>query len=293
MTRWNPRRLPCPGAGRRPTCRLLTGRANTVLLLTLLSACARPAAPVAWPPGEVVDLSHPYDETTIFWPTSERFRLEVVAAGMTPDGYYYAANTFCTAEHGGTHLDAPVHFAEGRWTADQIPADRFVGEAVVVDVSEAADANPDYQVTVEDLVAWERTHGRIPPEAILLLRTGYSRYWPDAERYLGTAERGEAAVSRLRFPGLHPDAARWIAAERPVKAVGIDTASIDHGQSTLFEAHRALFDRNIPAFENLAALDRLPPRGALVVALPMKIRGGSGGPLRAIALLPAATGPAR
>jgi len=122
--------------------------------------------------------------------------------------------------------------------------------------------------------------------AIVLLRTGYSRRWPDAAKYLGTAERGEAAVAKLHFPGLHPDAARWIVANRPVKAIGLDTASIDYGQSTAFESHRVLYERDIPAFENLTALDRLPARGAFVVALPMKIKGGSGAPLRAIAIVP-------
>jgi kynurenine formamidase len=141
-------------------------------------------------------------------------------------------------------------------------------------------------ITTDDLQAWERQNGTIPRDAILLLRTGFSRQWPDAANYLGTAERGEAAVAKLHFPGLHPDAARWIVANRPVKALGIDTASIDYGQSTLFESHRALYENNIPAFENLTNLDRLPAKGAWIVALPMKIKGGSGSPLRAIAIVP-------
>jgi kynurenine formamidase len=144
----------------------------------------------------------------------------------------------------------------------------------------------DYQVTVEDLTTAEREQGEIPADAILLLRTGVSQRWPDAAGYLGTAARGPDAVKDLHFPGLHPDAAKWIVANRKGKAVGIDTASIDYGQSTLFETHRILFERNIPAFENLTALERLPLRGAYVVALPMKIGGGSGAPLRAIAIVP-------
>jgi kynurenine formamidase len=132
----------------------------------------------------------------------------------------------------------------------------------------------------------EREQGAIGPDAIVLIRTGFSKRWPDAVTYLGTAERGAAGVAKLHFPGLHPDAARWLAANRPIKAIGIDTASIDYGQSTMFESHRTLFARGIPAFENLTALERLPLRGASMVALPMKIGGGSGGPLRAIAILP-------
>jgi kynurenine formamidase len=258
--------------------------------LPLVSACVmtpdRPAGAGEFRHGEIVDLSHAYDADAIFWPTAEAFRLDKVAEGMTPAGYYYAANNFFTSEHGGTHIDAPIHFAEGRQTVDEIPLDRVVGSAVVVDVTAAATADADYQVSVPDFERWEQEHGQIPADAILLLRTGFARHWPDATRYLGTAERGEAAVAKLHFPGLHPDAARWLVANRSISAIGIDTASIDYGQSTLYESHRVLYERNIPAFENLASLDRLPSAGAIVVALPMKIKGGSGAPLRAIALLP-------
>lgn len=250
------------------------------------AACARPPASTSNAlNGTVVDLSHEYSDQTIFWPTAEGFRLDKVAEGITPQGYYYAANTFATAEHGGTHLDAPVHFAQGRWSVDQIPLEQLMGDAGVIDVSAKCATQPDYQVTVADMEAWEREHGSLNG-LIVLIRTDYSKRWPDAERYLGTAERGEGAVARLHFPGLHPDAAKWLATNRTVKAVGIDTASIDFGQSTLFESHRVLYERNIPGLENLANLDRLPARGATLIALPMKIKGGSGAPLRAVAIVP-------
>jgi len=254
----------------------------------LLGACSSPpeTSPAGFPQGTLVDLSHAYDETTIFWPTSDRFRLDPTFDGVTPEGFYYAANNVFTAEHGGTHLDAPVHFARGAQTVDRIPLDRFLGPAIVVDVTAQAERDRDYQVGVDDLLRAERELGPIPPDGILLIRTGFSRRWPDAASYLGTAERGAAAVRNLHFPGVHPDAARWLVANRPVKAVGIDTASIDYGQSTLYETHRALFERSVPVFENLTALERLPPRGAHVVALPMKIGGGSGAPLRAVAIVP-------
>ena len=269
----------------------LVRRSQAITLVTTLAvACSSPAPPPspspAFPSGQLVDLSHAFDETTIFWPTAEPFRLEKTADGITPQGYYYAANNFFSAEHGGSHLDAPLHFSQGGEAVDQIPLDRFLGPAVVVDVVAQADADRDYLVTVEDLQRAEREQGSIPSDAILLIRTGFSRRWPDADRYLGTNGRGADAVRELHFPGLHPDAARWLVANRPVKAVGIDTASIDYGQSTLFEVHRTLFEHSIPAFENLTALERLPLRGALVVALPMKIGGGSGAPLRAIAIVP-------
>jgi kynurenine formamidase len=250
------------------------------------AACAQSPRRAHWPAGTIVDLSHDYSEQTVFWPTAEGFKLDKVADGMTEGGYYYAANNFSGAEHGGTHIDAPVHFAKGHRTVDQIPLDQLIGDAIVVDVSAKCASQPDYRVATEDFTAWEREHGQIPDGAIVLLRTGYSQYWPDAARYLGTAERGAAAVARLHFPGLHQDAARWLAESRRIKAVGLDTASIDYGQSTLFESHRILYERDIPAFENLTALDRLPATGATVVALPMKIRGGSGAPLRAIAVIP-------
>jgi kynurenine formamidase len=260
---------------------------SLLALSVLAAACTSPpAAPSSsFPSGELVDLSHTYDETTVFWPTADDFRLEKVADGMTPQGYYYAANNFCTSEHGGTHLDAPVHFVQGAMSVDQIPLDRFFGPAVIVEVTEASAEDPDYQVTVADFERAEREQGAIGPESIVLIRTGFSRRWPDAASYLGTAARGEAAVGDLHFPGLHPDTARWIVENRPIKAIGIDTASIDYGQSSLYESHRVLYAAGIPAFENLASLDRLPLRGALIVALPMKIGGGSGAPLRAVGIV--------
>lgn len=256
-------------------------------LSILLAACsAPPAPPSTFPAGALIDLSHAYDAQAIFWPTAEPFRHDKVADGMTPAGYYYASNNFFTSEHGGTHIDAPMHFAQGRQSVDQIPLQNLMGTAVVIDLTDASNRNADYQVTAEDFQQWEQQHGTIRAEDIVLLRTGFSRYWPDASKYLGTAERGEAGVAKLHFPGLHPDAARWIVANRPIKAIGIDTASIDYGQSSLYESHRALYEQNIPAFENLTGLDRLPARGAFIVALPMKIRNGSGAPLRAVAIVP-------
>jgi kynurenine formamidase len=264
--------------------------AVAVFLAWVAASCAQPPPPapaMAVNPlnRTVVDLSHDYSGQSIYWPTAESFTLEKVADGVTPGGYYYAANNFASAEHGGTHVDAPVHFAQGKWSVDQIPVQQLIGDAAVVDVSAAAATQADYQVRVADLEAWEKAHGSLNG-TIVLIRTDYSKRWPDAATYLGTAERGEAAVSKLHFPGIHPDAAKWLAETRTVKAVGIDTASIDYGQSTLFETHRVLYERNIPGLENLSNLDRLPPRGATVIALPMKIKGGSGAPLRAIAILP-------
>jgi kynurenine formamidase len=224
----------------------------------------------------------------VYWPTEEGFVLEPGFAGYTEQGYYYAANRFRAAEHGGTHIDAPLHFAAGHPSVDAIPLEQLVGPAVLIDVSEACAADPDHAVGVAELLADEARSGRIPDGAIVLLRTGWSSRWPDRIRYLGTDERGSAAAAKLHFPGLGAEAARWLVEARRVHAVGLDTASIDPGASKRFDTHQLLFAHDVPAFENLAGLERLPARGFEVIALPMKIAGGSGGPLRAIALLPGA-----
>ena len=233
----------------------------------------------------IVDLSHPYDTQTIFWPTESGFVLEKEHDEETPGGYYYRSNRFSSPEHGGTHIDAPAHFAKDGLTVDAIPLDRLVGEAVVIDVTRACQADRDHRISIDDVRRWEKTHGEIPKHAIVLLSTGFAKYWPDRKSYLGTDERGPQAVADLHFPGLDPEAAAWLVRERRIKAVGLDTASIDYGQSKGFESHVELMTHDVPAFENLANLDRLPPTGITVVALPMKIKGGSGGPLRAIAIV--------
>lgn len=239
----------------------------------------------AYPRGVIIDLSHPFDSKSVYWPTAGSFQLEKDFEGETEQGYYYSAYRYSAAEHGGTHIDAPVHFARGRNSVDEIPLTQLVGIGVLIDVTRQAAADKDYQLTTIDLRNWERQNGRIPSGAILLLRTGFGKHYSDRKKYLGTDERGAAAVAKLHFPGLHPDAARWLVANRQIKAVGLDTPSIDYGQSKLFESHRILFDKNIPAFENVANLDKLPVKGFSVIALPMKIKGGSGGPLRIIAIL--------
>jgi kynurenine formamidase len=233
--------------------------------------------------GQIIDLTHPFDEQTIYWPTADGFKLERLKYGITEKGYFYASNQFAAAEHGGTHIDAPIHFAQGQKTVDQIPLERLIGEGAVVDVRQQCAADRDYQISVADLRNWEEANQQTLAQRIVLLHTGYSQYWPDRAKYLGTAQRGQDAVAQLHFPGLHPDAARWLAEQRAIRAVGIDTASIDYGQSTLFESHITLFEHEVPALENVAALDQLPPQFT-VIALPMKIAGGSGGPLRIVAI---------
>src|ERR1043165_6819695 len=160
--------------------------------------------------GKWIDLTHEFSAETLYWPTAERFTLETEFHGRTPQGYFYAANRYGASEHGGTHIDAPIHFAEGHKSVDQLPVDQLTGSAIVVDVSGRARTNSDYLISVGDFLAWEKSHGRIPKDAILLLNTGFARYWPNAKKYLGTDEKGAGAVAKLHFPGLHPDAARWL-----------------------------------------------------------------------------------
>ena len=236
--------------------------------------------------GRWVDLTHDLSDEALFWPTAEPFQLDTVFAGYAEGGYYYEAFSFRADEHGGTHLDAPIHFAEAGWRSHEIPLESLTGPAAVVDVSESAMVDRDYQVTMEDIENWEARHGTSVDGHILLLRTGYHEFWPDAEAYMGTALRGEEGVAELSFPGIHPATAEWLAGHRDVKAVGLDTPSLDYGRSTLFRTHRILFEQNIPGFENVANLNALPEAGAYVVALPTRIRGGSGGPLRIAAWLP-------
>jgi kynurenine formamidase len=234
--------------------------------------------------GKWIDLSYDFSDKTIYWPTANGFKLDTAFNGTTAGGFYYSAYNYCAAEHGGTHLDAPVHFAKGKWAADEIPLEKLTGEAVVIDVSDKALKDPDYLITVNDIEEWERTNGKLKDDIMLFFRTGYSAFYPDAKKYLGTDERGPDAVAKLHFPAIHPDAAAWLVKNRKIKAVGLDVASVDYGQSKDFKTHQILYEQNIPGFENVANLDKLPAKGAFVIAMPMKIKGGSGGPLRIVAI---------
>lgn len=235
--------------------------------------------------ARVVDLSHAYDADTLFWPANppETFQLQSLFHGQTAGGFFYAANKFCGPEHGGTHMDAPLHFADGHWSAADVPVERLVAPAVVIDVRAQAATDRDYRLTPQDVAAWETAHGRIPAGAIVLLRTGWSERWPDRLRYFGSASTNDA--KNLHFPSYGVDAVK-VLLERGVAAIGVDTASIDHGPSHDFPVHRLSAAANVPGLENLDHLELLPETGAWLVALPMKIAGGTGGPLRAVALLP-------
>lgn len=253
-----------------------------VPLLLLLMACAA-SRPLDISRANLVDLTWPFDERTLYWPSSlDTFELKRLAFGRAPGGYFYASNSFCTPEHGGTHLDAPIHFAEGKRTVDEIPLSQLVARAVVIDVS--AKADPDYRLTADDVRNWEQRNGRIESGTIVLLRTGWGKRWPDRKAYFGDDRPG--ATDNLHFPSYGEEAARLLVNERGVSALGVDTASIDYGQSRDFIVHQIAAAANVPGLENIANLEQMPERGAWVIALPMKIGGGSGGPLRIIGVLP-------
>lgn len=255
----------------------------------LLAACAfAPSVAITQPldlsRSRLIDLTHAFDAQTLYWPTApSNFKLERLAFGRTEGGWFYSAYAFAAPEHGGTHLDAPIHFSERGRTSDQIPLTQLVAAAIVIDVSAKAAANPDYRLTADDVRAFERVHGAIRAGTIVLLRTGWSKRWPNRKAYLGDDTPGDA--SKLHFPSFGADAARLLVNERKAGALGADVASIDYGASKDFIVHQITAGGNVPGLENLTNLDQLPATGATVIALPMKIAGGSGGPVRVVALV--------
>lgn len=234
--------------------------------------------------AKVIDLTYDFDEQTIYWPTAKPFQWEKEAWGKAAGGYWYTAARYAASEHGGTHLDSPVHFGEGKQATDEIPLSRLISPAVVIDITPACAKDADYQLTVADITAWETQHGRIPDGAILLVHTGWGKFWPDKKKYLGTDQPGDTA--NLHFPGVSREAAGLLAQQRDLDGIGIDTPSLDHGPSKDFIAHQMLNGANVYGLENVANLERLPAKGATLIALPMKIKGGTGAPVRIIALLP-------
>lgn len=234
--------------------------------------------------AKVVDLTYSFDEQTIYWPTARPFKWEKDAWGTAEGGYWYASASYGASEHGGTHLDSPLHFGKDKVGTDEIPLSRLIGPAIVIDVAQACAKDADYRLRVDDITAWEKAHGRIPDGAIVLVRTGWGKFWPDKKRYLGSDTPGDTA--NLHFPGISREAAEFLATRRKVDGVGIDTASLDHGPSKDFIAHQILNGANIYGLENVANLERVPAVGATLIALPMKIKGGTGGPVRIIAILP-------
>jgi kynurenine formamidase len=252
-----------------------------------LAACAQQADSLARVFGgiqsgqiEVVELSHPLDENSPYWPEGNApspFRAKVVST-IENGGYF--ARDLEMPEHFGTHMDAPAHFDAKGLTIDRIPVTQFLRAAIVIDVREQVKSNSDYRIAVDDLKNWEKGNGAIPSGCVVLFRTGWSSRWPSQKDYMNQDANGV-----LHFPGLSLEAARYLLDRAHPAGIGIDTGSIDYGPSQNFEVHHLTMSAGLYHLENLANLDRLPARGAYVVALPMKLTAGSGSPTRVMALL--------
>ena len=264
----------------------MSNRCCVALFAGLLTSLAVQADPFDLSGYRLIDLGHAYGADTLYWPGRPvpRFELEKLAFGETPGGYFYSANRFCSPEHGGTHLDAPIHFARDGRTADQLPLEQLIAPAVRIDVREQATKDRGYRLQPEDIRRFEQKWGVIRPGTIVLLQTGWSRYWPDRKAYFGSESAEDA--SALEFPSYGEEAARILVKDRGVALLGVDTASIDFGRSSDFVVHRIAAAANVGGLENLTNLDQVPETGFHVIALPMKIRGGSGGPVRVVALVP-------
>lgn len=233
--------------------------------------------------GELIDLTHPFNSETVYWPTAKGFELKKVFAGITEGGYFYSGNTFCAPEHGGTHLDAPIHFAQGKWTVDQIPVDHLSGKGALIDLRQKIKNQADYLISREDIEEWEERHEPLGSSHIVLFLTGWGRFWPDKKKYLGNDQFGD--VVNLHFPGLSEEAAHYLASKK-IKGVGLDTPSLDYGPSRDFMAHRILLGKNIYGLENVAYPDELLPTSATLYVAPMKIEGGTGAPVRILGVMP-------
>jgi kynurenine formamidase len=227
--------------------------------------------------ARLIDLSYAINDKLVPWPGDERVFEAQVNASVERDGYF--TRSFWMLEHYGTHLDAPVHFPPGKTTVDQIPAKQLFGPAVVIDVRAEVGKDADYELTAARVEAWEKRHGRIQAGAIALLRTGWAARWPDAQKYRGLDTQG-----RMHFPGFSLEAAK-VLIERKVSGLGCDTLSVDYGASADFAVHRLALGSGLYQVENLADLSGLPESGAFLVVAPIKLQGGSGGPVRVFALV--------
>jgi kynurenine formamidase len=247
-------------------------------LALLLFAQHRPDASQSADFRGVVDLTHSLGPAVPTYELSETpaFQAKTVAT-VAKDKYF--ARTISLPEHFGTHLDAPAHFIPGLWTVDQIPPERLVGPLAVLDVTAKAQKNSDYQISVEDIASWEKLHSQIPLGAVVMTRTGWDARWNSANDY-----RNPDASGIMHFPGYSEDAAKFLVEARQVRAIGIDTLSIDYGPSKDFPVHQYTLGHSVYQLENVASLAQVPPTGAIVVVAPMKLEGGSGAPVRILAL---------
>lgn len=237
--------------------------------------------------GNILDMTYAYDGNTIYWPNASPFKLTPEFQGMTERGYWYAANFYSASEHGGTHVDAPLHFAKNGRTVLQIPLTEWIGPAVKIDVTRQCAGNRNYLLSVDDIKQWEKENGRIPDGAWVIMYTGVgTQFYPDPKRVLGTDKKGLPALPELSFPAFSRESAEFLTKERNIRGIAIDTPSIDYGQSKDFWVHRVICGADKLGLENIANLDKLPATGATLYVIPMSIKGGTGAPARVFAILP-------
>jgi kynurenine formamidase len=228
---------------------------------------------------KIVDLGWSLNDKNPYWPADdyEPFRLKTIA---TIEKNGVLSKAFFCPEHLGTHLDAPNHFEKNQPAVDRIDAPRLFAHGVVIDVAPQSSGDADYRLTRSDVAEWEKSYGRIPDGAVVLLSTGWARHWNNYPRY-----KNQDVEGKMHFPGYSAESAKFLVDERNVKGLGIDTLSIDYGLSKDFAVHHVVNGAGRYGLENVAHLDELPPRGFYVVVAPIKIETGSGGPTRLFAIM--------
>ena len=230
--------------------------------------------------AKVLDLTYPLNEKNAYWPVGQYtpFKYEVIA-NIKKDMVF--SGRYSTPEHLGTHIDAPNHFEQNQPSVDQIPFEQLVGPAVVIDVTDKVEKDPDYTLSLSDVLLWEKVNGQIPDGSIVLLNTGWGKRWHNFEDY-----KNKDSSGRMHFPGYSKDAAVFLVEKRNIKGIGIDTLSGDCGNCSDFQVHHVINGAGKFILENVANIDKLPPKGATLILAPIKIEGGSGGQCRIWALLP-------
>jgi len=225
---------------------------------------------------DVFDLTHTLSPQTPVFPAFRPFRMtERFTIGR--DGFY--ANELTFDEHTGTHMDGPIHFIASAMTVDRIPPDRLLAPLAVVSIKTRADKDPDSSVGVDDLLAWEKSHGRLPAGGFVAMYSGWDARVGESRRFLNADPKNV-----LHFPGFSGEAAAFLVKERDVVGVGVDTLSLDKGAAQKFEAHLAFLGAGKYGVELLANLGTLPASGATILVGAPKHARGSGGPVRVLAL---------
>jgi kynurenine formamidase len=244
---------------------------------------------VTFAPAKLIDLTYTFDASTIHWPGEPPFTHRFDHYGLDASGQFYAVGSYAASEHLGTHADAPIHFNRDGRTLEQLPLSELIGPAAVIDFVASADTNPDALLDLGEIKRWEAAHGLLPAGAIVVARSGWGRFWPNRQKYLGLVQPEGSEASdgaRMHFPGFALEAVDFLLEQRDVAAIAIDTASLDCGLATDYPVHRRWLGADKPGFENLANTNLLPETGATIFCIPMKIGEGTGGPARIFALLP-------